>query len=485
MIELPIIGGFYQSDSTPISNQQCINWRPNIPQTEGALSTGTLAGVEGLSLMVSSGLTQSANRGSHTKDGIPYHLNGETLYRQDRNLDGNGVESFVMTLIGVIPGTDRASFADNGTQMIVVAGGLGWIIDETAGTVFTAITDPAFTSEGVPQQVVFLDSFFLLTLDSKKFLRSAANNGLSWAAVDAFTAEADPDDIVAPIVLKNQLLIAGGQTIEFFQDIAGQFQRVNGQIINKGVLSPFGIANTSDSVMFIGGGVNESPGIWEINGGSARKISTTAIDIVLGRLTTEDVTTSIAYSFAKAGAFIVGFTFETRTFEYNTVTQRWNERSSKITDARGLVLNTRWRVSSVVTAYNRIICADYIDGRIGELDPDVYQEYGEPIVRTLTTAPFFNQGTSFSIPKLELTMEAGVGTATDDPQIRMSVSRDAKTFGDELWRGIGKIGEYNRRSIWFALGRFDRYAVLKFEFSENVKPTIIKLEAQVKSGYGK
>jgi hypothetical protein len=138
-----------------------------------------------------------------------------------------------------------------------------------------------------------------------------------------------------------------------------------------------------------------------------------------------------------------------------------------------------------VTAYNRIICADYIDGRIGELDPDVYQEYGEPIVRTLTTAPFFNQGTSFSIPKLELTMEAGVGTATDDPQIRMSVSRDAKTFGDELWRGIGKIGEYNRRSIWFALGRFDRYAVLKFEFSENVKPTIIKLEAQVKSGYGK
>jgi len=321
-------------------------------------------------------------------------------------------------------------------------------------------------------------------LDSKKFLRSAANDGTSWSALDQFSAEADPDDIVAPIVLKNQLLIAGGQTIEFFQDIAGQFQRINGQIINKGVFSPFGIAYTSDSVMFIGGGVNESPGIWEIQGASARKISTTALDTILGRLSAEDIDTAIAYSFAKAGAFIVGFTFEKRTFEYNTITQRWNERSSKITDARGLVLNTRWRANSIVTAYNRVLCGDNIDGRIGELNTDVYQEYGNAIVRTMVTAPFFNQGMSFSIPKLEITMEPGVGSATEDPQIRLSISKDARTFSDELWRGIGKIGEYARRAIWRGLGRFSRYAVLKFEYSENFKPNILKLEAKIRGGRG-
>jgi len=484
MIELPISGGFYQSDSLQESNQQLTNWRVNIPQTEGALGQSSIVGCEGLDLIISSGLTQSANRGSHSKNGVPYFLNGETLYRLDRTIGGDGEEIFSLTTLGTIPGTDRASFADNGQQLIVVAGGSGWIIDEDASPVFDPITDPAFTSEGVPQQVVFIDSFFILTLDSKKFLRSAANDGTSWSALDQFSAEADPDDIVAPIVLKNQLLIAGGQTIEFFQDIAGQFQRINGQIINKGVFSPFGIAYTSDSVMFIGGGVNESPGIWEIQGASARKISTTALDTILGRLSAEDIDTAIAYSFAKAGAFIVGFTFEKRTFEYNTITQRWNERSSKITDARGLVLNTRWRANSIVTAYNRILCGDNIDGRIGELNTDVYQEYGNAIVRTMVTAPFFNQGMSFSIPKLEITMEPGVGSATEDPQIRLSISKDARTFSDELWRGIGKIGEYTRRAIWRGLGRFSRYAVLKFEYSENFKPNILKLEAKIRGGRG-
>ena len=480
MTDLPISGGFYQSDSPNESNQTAINWRVNIPQTEGALSPAGIVGTEGLTLMVSSGTTQSANRGSHTKDGVPYHLNGTTLFRQDRTVDVLGVEAFTMVDVGTIAGTNRASFDDNGKQMIIVAEGLGWIMDETVSSTITAITDPAFVSEGVPKQVKFLDSFFLLTLDSKKFLRSAANNGLSWSALDSFTAEADPDDIVAPIVLKNQLLIAGTQTIEFFEDRGGIFQRVNGMIINKGVAAPFGIVNTSDSVMFIGGGIKESPAIWEIVGSSVRKISTTAIDIILGKFSTEILEGGTAYSFAKAGAYIVGFSFEKRTFEYNTITGKWNERSSKITDARGLVLNTRWRANSVVSAYNRIICADAIDGRIGEMSPDVYDEYGEPIVRTLITQPFKNQGASFSISELELTMEAGVGTAVLDPQIRMSLSKDSETFGNELWRGIGKIGQRMRRTIWRKLGRFPRYASIKLTMSDPVKPNIIMLQGRFK-----
>ena len=479
MTDLPISGGFYQSDSPNESNQTAINWRVNIPQTEGALSQAGIVGTEGLTQMVSSGVTQSANRGSHTKDGIPYHLNGETLWREDRTVVA-GVETFALVNVGTIAGTNRASFSDNGTQMIIVVEGLGWIMNEAVSPTIVSISDPAFVSEGVPKQVEYIDSFFLLTLDSKKFLRSAANNGLSWSALDQFSAEVDPDGIVAPAVLDNQLMILGSTTTEFFQDNAGQFQRVNGKVIYKGLLAPFGIANTGRSIMFIGAGDKESPAIWEISGGSERKVSTTALDIVLGRLAPEDVETAIAYYYAKAGAFIVGFSFEKRTFEYNTITQRWNERSSKIKDARGLVLNTRWRASSVVAAYNRIICADFIDGRIGELDPDVYDEYGEPIVRTLITQPFKNQGASFSISELELTMEPGVGTALLDPQIRMSLSKDSETFGNELWRGIGKIGNRIRRTIWRRLGRFSRYASVKLTMSDPVKPNIMMLQGRFK-----
>jgi hypothetical protein len=485
MINIPITGGFYESDSLPISAQQCINWYVNIPQTENALTQGSLFGTPGLSQITTTGTVANANRGLWVKDGVPYYLNGETLYRLDRTVDSLGVETFNQVTLGSIPGTDRASFSDNGKQLIVISDGNGWIIDETAVPVFDPITSPGFTANGTPEQVVFIDSFFIVTTDSKKFIRSAANDGKTWSALDFFTAEADPDDIVAPIVLKNQLLIAGSQTIEFYQDLAGQFQRINGMIINKGVAAAFGIANTSDSVMFVGGGINESPAIWRVQSNTAQKVSTTAIDAVLNKLSKEDIEACFAWSYAQSGAYFVGFTFPDNTFVFDTVTGRWHERESQITNARGLTEVIRWRAQSFGEAYNRILCGDSIDGRIGELDLDIFDEYGDNINRTFVTIPFSNQGLSFSVSKLEATMESGVGTATLDPQLRLSFSKDGgKTYNNELWRGFGKIGKYITRAIFRRLGRFPRYAVMKFEMSEKVKPVFIKLEAQIRGGNG-
>ena len=236
--------------------------------------------------------------------------------------------------------------------------------------------------------------------------------------------------------------------------------------------------------MWIGGGVNESPAIWAFSGNTAEKVSTTAIDSILQKMPTEEIQGAFAYSFAQSGAYFAGFTFDTITLEFNTVTNKWNTRTSLVTDARGEVSIQRWRANSVVTAYNRVLCGDAIDGRIGDMRRDIYTEYGGEILRVFSTQPFANQGTSFFVPNLELTMESGVGLegVTVEPQIRLSYSKDAKTFNNEIWRGFGKIGEYFRRAIWRRLGRFSRFAVFRFEMSEPVKPVIIKLEADIVSG---
>jgi hypothetical protein len=82
-------------------------------------------------------------------------------------------------------------------------------------------------------------------------------------------------------------------------------------------------------------------------------------------------------------------------------------------------------------------------------------------------------------------MESGVGDlVTLDPQIRMSFSKDGRSFSDESSRSIGKIGVYSRRSIWYRLGRFPRMAVFKFVMSDQVKPVFIKLEARMRGGQG-
>ena len=54
-------------------------------------------------------------------------------------------------------------------------------------------------------------------------------------------------------------------------------------------------------------------------------------------------------------------------------------------------------------------------------------------------------------------------------------------LNQELSRSLGGIGEFNKRQIWYRLGRFPRMAIFKFIMSDPVKPVFIKLEASVRT----
>ena len=477
-VPIPIANGFYESNSLPISAQECVNWYPNIVQTAG-LEQETLFGGAGITQLTTTGEVQQANRGAHVKAGIPYFVNGETLYRLNRTVGAGGVETFDTTALGTISGNDRVSMADNGSQlMILVPGGDGYIYDEDAGTPFQTITDPDFKANGNPQYVVFVDSYFAVSTDTKKWIISASNDGTTWSALDFGSAESDPDVIVAPVVFRNQLFMTGSETTEAFQNLpnGAGFPFVRSNIfLDKGCYAPLTLIAVNSTFMMLGGGTNESPAIWQFVGSTFQKISTTAIDSVLTSFSDSEIEEAFSYAYAKNGAYFVGFTVGDRTFEINTITNRWNERSSQINNQRD-----RWRVNSLVTAYGRVLVGDYLDGRIGELSSDVYTEYEEPIRRIISTQPFANQGMSVRVPSIELTVESGVGNSDEpDPQISMEISDDAKIFKYARTRSMGKIGEYNRRAVWYRNGTFSRFRVFRWELSDPVKPTIIKAEAKV------
>jgi hypothetical protein len=472
--QLPIANGFYVSDSLPIAAQECTNWYPNIVQGVG-LSQETLFGTEGIVQLATSGVLDNVNRGSHEMAGKPYFVNGERLYRLD---ESNGV--YTLVFIGDIAGTTRVSMADNGTQlMVLVPNGNGYIYNHVTDT-FSQITDSDFTANGVPQFVVFIDGYFLITTDSKKFIVSSINDGLSYNALDFGTAESDPDEIVAPVVYKNQLFISGGQTFRAFQNIGGAdfpFQRT-GLFLQKGCYAPYSLVNAQDTFMWVGGGENEGPAIWALNGNSTVKVSTTAIDSLLSKLSDTQVAGIYSWAYASKGAYFIGFALPATTLVYDTTSQRWHERKSFLEGNLGAL-----RVSSVVKAYNNILCGDIIDGRIGQFDQSVYTEYGNTIVRRVATQPFQNNMQSVFFPSLELTVESGVGNeAVVDPQIVLERSKDGKTWSGPIARSIGKIGEYNRRAIWRRNGRAARFEVFRFTLTDAVKPVIIQLTANIIGG---
>jgi hypothetical protein len=89
---------------------------------------------------------------------------------------------------------------------------------------------------------------------------------------------------VAPIVFNNQLFITGVTTTEAFQNVGGAdfgFQRT-GLFLQKGCAAPLSLINTQNSFVWIGGGLNETPAVWSFVGNSVQKISTNAIDLLIG-----------------------------------------------------------------------------------------------------------------------------------------------------------------------------------------------------------
>jgi hypothetical protein len=236
-LNIDIGTGFYQSSALPLANQRCVNAFVEVTQAQTPFQNSVF-GTPGITQITS--LSDSRDdfcRGAATKEGLPYFVSGQSIYRVDRTIDALGNEVITNVNLGTIEGTER---------------GKGYIVNENSTPVVQEITDTDFTStNGAPQFVVYIDGYFVVTTDAKKFIVSGINDGLSWSALDFGAALVDPDNIVAPFVFRNDLYVAGSQTIESFENIGGAgfpFQRINGFVIPKGVKAPYSIEVFNNSV---------------------------------------------------------------------------------------------------------------------------------------------------------------------------------------------------------------------------------------------
>ena len=461
----------------PLSSQSCINWYPIANRnSNGDVISQSLLGTPGITQLATSGTISQVNRGAWTFQDKPYFVNGTGLYRLESDM-------VTLTSLGTIAGTSRVSIADNGTQMLILVPGSTGYIFTTGPDNLATITDADFTANGNPQYVVFMDGYFVLTTDTKKFIISALNNGLAYNALDFGSAEHSPDAIVAPFVLRSTLFIAGTETMEAFSNIGGvsfPFQRQQGFILAKGLFAAESIVSTQDTFAFIGGGRNDAPAALMLSGNSVIKISTEAIDTLLeAEAALGTIANVFAYSYSQGGSFFICWRLTNTTIVFDSTSAKWHERKSTVVND-GVKSQTALRINSMTTAYGFLLVGDSIDGRIGKYDLSILSEYGEVIEREISGRPFVNQGLPFSVPAIEITVASGVGNAnTLDPVMRMDRSSDGKTWSGERLRTIGKVGEYDRRVVWRRNGRAGRNEIFRFKFAEKATAVITKVEARV------
>lgn len=485
-----IATGFYQSDSVPFVNQRCVNLYPNIPQAQ-AISQASLFGTEGLrEVAVTSYSAKFACRGGIEFQNKPHFVCGENLYEVEKIQPVIGDAVYRVNFIGIVDGNGgRVSMAENGDQLLIVNDiGEGFIYQPNGSPSFSIILDAGFYANGTPKIVRYVDRYFIVSTDQKKAIISAVGDGTNWNAIDSISAEADPDDLVAPFIHKNQLYLLGSQTTEQFQNIGGAgvpFRRVNGFVVPVGCSASFSVINVGDVVYWVGRGEKEKAGIWAFNGGQPQKISTIAIENKLHDLSLEQLQSIFSFAYSQKGNTFINFSTPFATFVFNPVTGLWHERESQVTLSTGGREAQRCRISVVIDAFNDLLAGDLKDGRIGILDENEFTEYDEPYIAYFTTQPLYNNSNSFTLPQIELVCETGVGNElAPDPKVRMQISRDGTLFENPRTRELGRIGNRAIRPIWYKNGRISAIGSFKVTVSDPVKRAFYSMDITLKPTRG-
>lgn len=472
-INLPVGIGFYESASKPLAAQECVNYFVNNPQTVGSLVQNSLFFSPGIEQVATMG--NGPGRGFNLFDGEFYNVSGGEFYKMD--------SSFNVTLLGNISGTGRCSLTNNGeTIAIQVPGGDGYFYDTTNG--LQLITDATYQAaqaqEGGVQGVATKDGYFVFTTRFEAFLSSLVteNGGRNFLGLQFFTAEIKPDPNVRPATIKNELHIIGTDTIERFQNTgsSGQpFQRIDNANIDKGIVAQFAFQEQDNSFAFLGGGVGEGVSVWRGGPGSASKISTSAIDFAINQSTLETLQDAFAYSYSEDGNFVLGFTCDDWTFEYNSTASAlqgrpvWNRRSTN---------GGRWRVNDVADVFGKNIVTDNVDGRIGLMSRSVNTEYGETVKRQFSGAYLSAQGAPLFVSELELRNENGVGGSQ---QLEISID-GGRTFYDMGSISLGDVGNYDARQIWRQLGRVPYQVVFRATVEDPVDSNVLEMVVEAERG---
>lgn len=441
-VEIPITGPSYESRSKPLSAQQTVNWYQQAnPNQKDQFVLMPFPGL----LQVGSFSTPLTDRGQWRMRDTAYQVKGNALYEYDKF--GNHSNR------GAIPGTERCIFADDGTNLVIVTGKRTFIYaSDTA-----SLTESLVTGTTGAESVDIINSQFIFTFVGSTFVASLDNITKLFTTDGEVGADVKPDDLVRDFVFEQTIWRFGKRTIEGWYNnpaVTPPISRLDGQILDVGVVSKHSIAATDEFFYWLG----DDDAVYRARSGVKERISTDAISNLLYDV---DNSNAYAYTFTMQGQNYYCLTLPTlnKTFLFNESLGRdvgWSELSS---GTGGF----RYQGSSVLNVYGANYVADETNGKIYKLDFDTYTNDSNPILRNRVTRSingelFGVKGRRVQMSRLELLMETGTGLLTgqgENPRIMIEPSYDGgRTFDAGTWARVGRLGEHTLQVEWFSLRSF-------------------------------
>lgn len=387
------------------------------------------------------------------------------VFRQAGTLNGDflaasGAELFrlteagVPTYIGNFDDLGRFIAAATATRVLFTVDGKGY---RTDGVVLDDLIIP--DSRPV-SSVAQINGYFILTQsESARFYwiepGQTDPDGLSFA-----TTESTPGDNVKVERVGDELWFIKEEGTEVWVptgDADLPFQRVPGRNYDKGSRAQDTICRFDNSVAWVG-----NDGVVYRGDATPIRFSDHTVEEQIRK---SEVTDLRAWSFSVDGHTVYCLSHSFGTEVYDASSQQWSEFKSY-----GLPY---WRAYVGDAGDTFTVAGDSETGRLYRLDPQISNDFGEPLERILTG----------SIPVVgnmvrcnSLDVYASTGTASDPnlfPKVRVSWSDDGETYGDWEDLSLGRQGQYrvpvrmNRLGAMSFPGR-----IFRFQVTDDVVATI-------------
>ncbi len=460
MPRVPFAFQSYDHESAPLSSQRLVNCFAE-QQPRDAKTPIAILPRPGKKTFASS-VGTGPIRGLHQMKDVGYAVSGTRLY----SFDASGVETDLGS-IG-INATGLVSMDDNGNQLVVVNDNDGYVYDRLLNTL-TQITDPDFPSvNGVAQ----IDGYHIYPkLNSDQWIISEQRDPTDYDPLQFATAEGAPDNLVAILVDQRQLLLFGQRTTEFWYNSGSSFpfDRISGGYLQVGLASKFGATRVDNTVYWPG---NDGT-VYRLAALAAQRVSTHAVEQAILARAAPGAAEAMAFRQKGHHFYLLRYPGE-KTVAYDAATNVWHDwQSYGKLDFEGCC-NVR--------VYGRDIIGDPNAGVLYELDPDTYDDDGDPIIWQATSAPYYATGRRAFMASFEAVFETGVGLTAgqgSDPQVMMQFSDDGgRTWSPEFWRPLGAIGDYKARVVWRRLGSF-RERVIRLTISDPVVRRLLGANADI------
>lgn len=378
------------------------------------------------------------------------------------------IEEFgTTTPLGAIADGDATISGNNG-DITVASGGAYYVWD---GAALTSPSGGAFSSVG---SVEFLGQDTILTeMNGRRFQWSEVADAKTLNALNVATAEGRDDNIIRGVVINGFLWLLKEKSTEIWFGTSTGYSRVNGGIIDTGLLSFGLIAKFDGGALFVG----DDGVVYITNGTGLQPVSSPAVETDIS----QGQPRRCFYYEDEGHKFCVVQFADRIAWVYDISTGEWHNRAS------GAQMNP-WRVVSAVKAWGYWHVGSDL-GKVLRL-LRINTDFDGPLIRKMVSRTL-RGGEYQTISRFELFGRVGeVDTGgnvtyvlggmdfilTDNdglalfhslvegemrpPALFIRVSKDSgKTWSPEKWRNFGEIGDYDARLIWRALGRARQFTV--------------------------